>query len=735
MFKYVGKSHSIHDAYQKATGTCRYVGDMEFPNMAFMSILFSPISNGIVESLDVSAALEKEGVLAVLHPGNTTTKQYNRFRNQVGQVVIEDERIFTDKPRFIGDRVAAVVATSREIAEEARKLIRVNYQELSAKLTLDDNSAPEPPLPWPPGVLPDHIYEEFGEKPVPSGDDISVKTKSRLSRINHITMETHGCIADYDRVKGQLTIFSPNQSVFGLRAVIADLFGMKYNKVRVVKTPMGGSFGSKQEWILEPVTAAAALAVGRPVKLIYNRAENMVSTVSRCPLDMEMVSTVNSKGEIKRLDLDATFDAGAYVGNSYDYMCVMPHKLFRNYKYPFASYTGRVLLTNSPVSGAFRGWTSPELAIAMEHNLNVAANKIGMDPIDLRLQNTYTDDTDMDLVINQPMSHSYLKDALKLGRLEFDWDNRRIEAKISTGRFRLGVGMAAGGHVNGYFPRKDDHGVCSIRINEDGSANIIMSIHDHGCGAVRVIQIIVGEVLGIHPDEINLREADSASTPYDIGCFTSRTTYVLGKTAQLAAEKLKEKAKTNAGRLGISADEPLNYAKIAEASQRVLQEDLSASEYYINQSNPAVHGVHFAEVQVDTYTGFVKVLDYLAIHDIGKAINPEICRAQIQGAVQMGMGAALIEEVKVNPQKGFTNSLKDYHLINAFEMPEVRVLFIEDGESEGPFGAKSIGELAMVPVAPTIVAAVNHALGTQECEIPMSPDRLMEILWRKNHVG
>lgn len=740
--KYVGKSYPIHDALAKVTGTCKYAADMELPNMTYMAVLFSPIASGIVKKINTEQALALDGVICVLHPFNTTDKLFNRYRTVAEQDVIEDERIFTDQPRFVGDRIAAVVAESKTIAQEAVALLDVEYHELPYALNIQEVLAAKNTHQL--GIIYNDYHREVGDKNkiIPKASQIT--TTSRLSRISHIAMENHACVADYNKNTGELTIYSPNQSVFSIRTLVADLFDLHYNKIRVVKTTMGGSFGCKQEWITEPVAAAAALAVGRPVKLVFDRKDNIPSTICRCPLDATMTSIITDNGKIQSVTLDATFDAGAYIGNTQAYIEAMAYKFTRNYKYPYLNYTGRAICTNSPVSGAYRGWTSPEFAIIMEHNLNVAAKRLNIDPIDLRLENTYNI-KDTDIITGLPINQSCLKDALELGRQKFDWKNRLAKAYESNGRYLIGIGMAAGGHVNGYYPRKADFGCCTLRMSEDGSVSLNISLHDHGCGTVRLFQMIVGESLDIPPEMVQIKEADTGVTPFDMGCFSSRTTYVLGRTALNCTEKLKAKLVEQAARL--IKIEPadliavkgkvycwkdtsiaMTYTEIAKGSQKTLQEEIMVTEHYINTTNPAVHGVHFAQVQIDTYTGMVKVTDYLAVHDIGTAINPEICRAQVQGAVQMGIGAALSEEVTLKPDGRATNSLKDYHLINAYDMPQVNVIFIEKGNTEGPFGAKSIGEIAYVPVTAAVIAAVNNGLDSEVCELPLNPNRILQII-------
>lgn len=744
----VGTSKPIHDAVAKATGRAVYAGDMVLPGMLHAAVLFSAIPHGIVTAIDTGKAMEVPGVHAVLHCFNTTDRLFNRYRFVKGMQVVDQECIFNKQVRYIGDRVACVVADTPGAAREAARLIDVTYEELPFTTDMGEAMAGKIDMIHPDGAVYGDFNVEIGDREKVARDAVETTTSSHLSRISHLAMEPHACVAAYDRDLGELTIWSPNQSVFGIRTSIGDLFELHYDRVRVIKTTMGGSFGSKQEWMLEPVAAAASMATGRPVRLVYSRGDTMVSTISRSPMDMTVTSKVTREGKLQSLDFDVTLDAGAYLGNSFDYACAPASKIFRCYSYPFAHYRARAVCTNSPVSGAFRGWSTPEIYIGIEHNLNMTARSIGMDPLEFRLMNVALPG-DMDLRVGQPLGEIRTRECILLGRKSFGWDQRKAENEAfnrANPRYRRGIGIGCGGHVNGYFPRARDFAGVEMRMTESGSVIVGITLHDHGCGTVTAFKMMVAEAMELSMDEVNVREGDTAYTPFDVGCYASRTTYVLGRAAVDCAEKLKQRLREGIARLhDVDADSlevtggairsrnggdlHYTYAQAAVAFINTLQIEPWVKHQFVNATNPGVTGSHFAHVEVDTYTGMVRILDYLAVHDIGQAINRGMCIAQIQGAVIMGSGAALSEHMHVNPQSGKpVSSLKDYHLLNAPLLPHIRVELVEDGGTEGPYGAKSIGEVCHVPVAPTIVGAVNDALGSDMCALPLYPDRIMELL-------
>ena len=739
-YHYIGKTTPIHDAYGKATGQAKYAGDMMLPGLLYCEMIFSQFPHAFVKKVETQEALALPGIVKVFHCFNTSDKTFNRFRTSYGQEVYEQERVFNRHVRFAGDRVAAVVATSPEAAKKAAALVRIEYEELPYSQTIQQTFA---------GTI-DGIFEDGAVYEAPDvviGDiegvkerTVAVSTHTELSRITHVTMETHCCIANYEQGSGVLTIQTPTQSVFSVRTVIADLLDMPYHKVRVIKTTMGGSFGSKQEWITEPVAAYIARDLKRPVKLVYDRRAEQISTVSRCPLTADITSFFSNKGTLLGIKADASLDAGAYVGNTYDYAIAMGYKFTRSYRVPNLFFTSRAVITNTPVSGAYRGWTSPEANMILEHNMNMVARRLHMDPVDLRLKNAYVEG-DVDNRINVPLENTQIVRALKEGRKMFNWDQKKLACASHKGRFRRGVGVSCGSHVNGYYPRKQDFGRAELSVNEDGTVYINMSLHDHGCGSVTAFKMIGAEALQIDMSFISLGEADSAVTPFDMGCFSSRTVYVLGRTLLEACSKLKQQALANASLIYHIPEQTLSYREgaiwqaggkkvaslqeIGRDSIFKLQRQLHVDTNHINKTNPGVHGVHFAEVEVDTYTGFVNVLDYLAVHDIGQAINKGICIGQIQGAVMMGIGAALQEKLQIKEGKS-KGSLKDYHLLTSCDLPPIRVHLIEEPSMEGPFGAKSIGEVSFVPVTAAIVGAVNDALKSDLCSIPLDPETIVK---------
>ena len=747
--KMIGTDRPIHDAQGKAAGRTRYAADLSLPNLAHVAMIFSTVPHGYVVSVDASRALAMDGVYGVLHCLNTPEYCYNRYRSQFSQKLPAEERVFQNHVRFIGDWVGAVAARDLETARRAAALVKVEYRELPCALTfeqaLEGRNCLEGESP-----VKDECTLEAGE-PILEEDAVEVTAVTQLGRLHHGAMEPHVCVAEYDCGEDMLTLRCPNQAVHGIRTVVADMLGMPYSRVRVVKTTMGGSFGSKQEWVLEPVAAVVARQLRRSVKLVYDRAEVMCSTVCRGTMRGEMRGRFRRDGALLSLELELLSDAGAYMGNSGDYVRALFGKLFRCYRLPYGRMHARVVSTNTPVAGAYRGWSGPEAVLMIEHTMEKAARVLGMDPVQLRLKNVLLPG-EADGKSGLPMEQVRTRECLLRGAERFDWARRREEDRrfnAENHRYRRGTAVACGGHGNTYYPRFQDFAGVELRVCEDGSVQANLTIHDHGCGSVTAMKMILAQTLCLPLDQIRLTEGDTAHTPFDYGCFASRSTFVIGRAAQRCAENLRQEVlKTAAQLLEVEEDRlyfaenlvrcrgreevAMSYRDVAQGAMSVLRRELFAQERYHNTTNPGVTGTHFAHVEVDTWTGLTRVLDYLAVHDVGQTINRAMCAVQIQGAAQMGCGAALREELKISPDGRCVNSLSKYHLMNAPDLPDIQVELIEDGLSqEGPYGAKSVGEVSYLPAAAAVAGAVNQALDADLEVIPMEPDRIMEYLTKE----
>jgi len=743
-FKYVGKTFPIHDAPQKVRGETVYVSDLKLPNMLYAKLLLSPIAHGLIKNIDTTRAEALPGVIKVFTHLNTLSKPYSRYRIIPDQAFCkEDERLFAEKVRFVGDRIAAVVAISLEIATQAISLIQVEYEPLPV-LSTPEKALQENQIMIHPGGNLIHQFEFQLENISPILEEhVIVETLTCTQKVHHAAIETHVCVADYNS-SGTLTIWAACQGVFGVRTIVADLLELSYNKVRVIKMPTGGSFGGRQEAIIEPITAFLAKEVKRPVKLIFSREESIIATMTRPATQTSIRTRVTRDGYLKDCAVDSVLDAGAYASSSADNAHAMSQKICKLYRIPDYKHQGKIVYTNTPVAGGARGWGAPEIITAMEIHMAAVANVLSMDQVEFRLKNL-VHPYDLDKASLKSLGNARIIECLEKGSAAFRW-SERSKRDSDQGRYRRGVGLACGAHKNGMYGGFPEHSTMTLKMNEDGSFIVSTGLHELGCGSITSIKQIVAEVLDIDPSYISITEADTEFGPYDFGSYGSRVTYICGACAYELAKLAKEKILECAARIlrrpkqdltvenssvWVIGDEQqtLSYRDIASTAKAKDNTDIVITHTYHGTSNPGSYSAHFTEVEIDTLTGMVKIVDYLAAHDIGKAINPGMVEGQIQGAVQNGIGYALYEEIKISKDGGIVNtSFKSYHLVNAPDMPTIRTLLIEQGGDEGPYGAKSVGEIALVPVAAAVINAVNNALGTSLSELPLLPDKIVAAL-------
>jgi len=746
-FDYVGKSYPIHDAIGKVTGELVYAGDMKFPRMLHAKLLLSPIAHGIVKEINTERAEQLPGVVKVISCKNSPSTHYSRYRLLPEQENCpEDQVLFSNKVRYFGDWVAVVVAQDADTAHEAVNLIEVKYEELPAVTDLSAALTTDTKIHESGNLIHEYGYtigDESEDADNPEENLVTLESTIRTPKTHHATMETHVCVARHD-VSGKITIWSSCQGAYAVRTIVADFLGLSYNMIRVIKTPVGGSFGGKQEAILEPLTAFLAKETRSTVMLKLNRKECIISTMTRPEVETRLKTTCSQDGKLLSCQIDAVLDAGGYATNAMDYIGGLMGKITKLYRIPNIKYRAKSVYTNCPVSGAMRGWGSPEFITAVEVHMDQVYKKLKMDPVSFRIKNL-VHPFDIDQVTKICLGNAGIIDCLEKGAAEFAW-HQRFNAPRAEGRYRIGVGFACGSHKTSMYGGGPEFSSMTLKMNEDGTFVLNTAVQDLGCGSVQTLRIIAAEALSVDPEQILVLEADTDNSPYDFGSYGSRVTYVCGactlkvsnrvkdqimEVASQALQQPKEYLSIENGQVYYVKDKTrkISFREIGVISKSKYHVDIIATETYNGVSNPGAYGVHFAEVNVDTETGLVRVTDYLAVHDVGQVINRSMCEGQVQGAVQMGIGYALCEEINLNAKGQVINdSFKNYHVINAPDMPKVRVLLLERGGDDGPFGAKGIGEVAVVPVAAAVVNAVNNALETSLSHLPLTPKKIINAL-------
>lgn len=737
----LGHGTPVADAVLKVTGKLRYVGDMKLPGMLYGKILFSPYPHARILSIDLSEAEKLPGVYAAVCYKDAPEQRYNG--NGEDSDILPSERVFDDRVRYVGDKVAAVAAISEEIAAKALKLIHVEYEQLP--FYLDPEKAAKE------GAYPIHehgnILEEVDlscgnlEEGFAQADEI-YEDVFEVPAIHHAPMEPHVSLCDYD-MDGKLTVYTPSQDVFGQRKNLAKIFHMPMSKIRVLSPAMGGGFGGKIDLVTEPVCALLSMKTGHPVKIVYTRREDIQSGTTRHAERIYVRTGVKKDGHITACDYKVYLSAGAQTGATMSVAWAAGGKFFKVFSIPNMHYHAIPVYTNRSIAGAMRGFGSPQLFFALNNQFNQIARRLGMDFCTFEKMNMHDPNTcDQN---GEKLGNLRIKDCVEEGKHLFGWKEAVQEQKKSAeqnGRYRIGVGMAAAPHGSSLFGIMPDTCGVMLKMNEDGSATMFTGVSDMGNGSNTTQLMLVSEITGISMDRIACVKTDTETTLFDVGAYASRGTYVGGNAALKAAGEMQRKILTEAKELleipedrielgdnkAWESGEEQHFVTMEQIAQHAHEKerDIAVSSVFGTKAAPISGGVHFVKVRVDMETGEVKVLNYVAIHDVGAVLNPMSLEGQVHGGIMMGLGYALSEGIQLN-EKGEVKgkNLRDCHLFHADQMPEIQVKFLDSYEETGPCGAKSVGECATVPSAAAVCNAVSNATGMYFHRLPIRKEDIL----------
>lgn len=747
-FREIGKRVPIRDAASKVTGKKIYVGDMKLPGMLYAKVLLSPKAHAKIKSIDTSEAENYPGVRAVATYLNTPQIKYNSALRFIDHKIPNTERIFDDTVRFVGDRVAAVAADSLAAAEAAIKLIRVEYEDLPVILDVEDAIKED--------AYPIHEGGNIvGQAHVDAGNvdqaftecDYIIEDRYTTQPIHHTALEPHVAIADWT-YDDKLTIYSPCQNTFGFRVILGQIFGLSYNKIRMISPAIGGAFGGKLEMTIEPVVAVLSKMTRCPVKLEYTRKESIIATRVRHASVAYVKTGFMKDGRVHAMELKLYTNTGAYATSALNVGGAMSHKVFKAYKIENMRFHVNPVYTNTLIAGAMRGYGSPQAYFGMERQFNQIAKFLHMDPAKIQMLNMVDPDS-LDPCFHKPHGNPRPKDCLRRAMELIDYDKiLREQEDTKNDRFRIGVGLALGVHGNNCFGAHRDVTTLMLKMNEDGTCILYSGSHDMGNDNVGMQKQIVAEVLGIPISKIDTVEADTDACLWHLGDYASRGTYVVGMAAKKVAESMKRELQKEASDLLEIAPEQVDLhddrawdskdnsrsVSIAEVMlhcQRDSMRELCCSETHPAPRGPSSYGVHIAKVRVDMQTGETKVLEYAAVQDVGRVINPLALEGQLAGGIHMGLGYGLSENITYDEQgRPRETSLKKYKVLRATDMPKLYLDFVAEGEGEpgGPYGAKSLGECPVVPAAPAVVNAICNAIGAEINSLPANPEAVLRAI-------
>jgi len=744
----IGESVPRLDARDKVTGRAIYTDDMKLPGMLHGVILRSPLPHARIRSIDVSKAKALPGVKDVITGEDTPKIKYGNWR------LVPDSQdelpLAVDKVRFVGDEVAAVCAIDRETAERACELIEVDYEELPAVYTVEDAVAEGAP------VIHDERESNVSlNRDIVYGDldaaferaDYVREDVYRTHAVQHAYLEPCSSLAAPDE-GGRVTLWTSTQVPYIVQCLLASTLGLPENHVRVIKPNVGGAFGGKMElrkW--EFCAAFMALRTGRPVKFTLTRTDELAYGRRRHPMTLRSKIGFTKGGIITGRDFDVLLDGGAYnaMGPTAAFLCGNFGGML--YRFPAYRYLGRHVYTNKPPASAMRGFGAPQALFACETQMNMAAEELGIDPIELRIRNAMVVGDEIPGVTK--IRSCGFKESLVKVREMSGWDEKRRESTAGRG---LGVGCYSfiSGGVFNWFNTKYNFATCEVRLFEDGTAHLLTMAAEIGQGCDTVLRQILAAELGIGIEKIRLTAADTAVTPKaDLGTWGSRVTLMAGNAVLDAARKIKDMLipvifgdfdLNQIHDVGFADDrvfvkvKPKKGMTLAECAYKALRsrrgEPLTAFGAYTPRNmglvSPAFSfGAQVAEVEVDEETGHVDVKQMYTAHDCGVPINEMAVEGQLEGSIHMGLGFALTEELKVEDGITQNASFLDYKIPAASDMPPSDSEAIITHEPEGPFGAKEAGEGLVSPTAPALSEAVYHATGFRCTELPITPEKVL----------
>jgi xanthine dehydrogenase molybdenum-binding subunit len=759
----IGQSVTRTDARAKVTGEARFSADrLPTDGVLFGKTLRSPHPYAEIVRIDTAKADGLPGVRAVVTFRDAPKNPFEDGDDSVSEEPLTPVYLFNQFLRHVGDEVAAVAAESEDIAEEALRLIDVEYRTLP--FVLDAESALTPDAPSIRGGT-----NLAGREPIllirgdvergMSEAEVIVEESYRTQSTSPLALEPRYSLAWWE--KDHLTVWKASRNVYGDRDKLAKVFGLPHDHVRVIGPYLGGGFGSKDETRLAAITALLARKAGKPVRMGYTQEEELGCGKWRHATATRIRMGLKRSGAVTAIDATSTLNTGPYAPG-FGVASRLGHGLTYLYSCPNARFVGKVAFTNSPVAGSYRGLGAPQAHFALESLADEAAEKLHLDPLEFRRRNHVRPEgqpgkriTPTDSFVPAqpieggiPFSSNLLAQCLDEGAKRIGWTPRPDgPRRLKAGSKFRGIGLACCIYKTG-----QSQSSAIVKMREDGTAELLMSIAEIGQGAWTILRQIVAETLEIGFEKVQATFADTATTPFAHSTSGSTTTFTSGLAALQAAEDAKRSVLENAARLlevrpeelkiidgfvsAMDAPEiriPLghvirrnpDHVAVGKASLR------SGSKTHIVNSFAA----HFAQVEVDPETGSIRVLRYIAVHDSGRIIHPEAARGQIVGGVVQGLGYALMEEIPLDPESGapLTLNLDSFKVPNLMDIPPIEPVLIERPDPVGPYGAKALGEPPLVPVAAAIANAVYDATGVRIRDLPITAEKVLRSLQQQRH--
>jgi CO/xanthine dehydrogenase Mo-binding subunit len=740
----IGRSVPRVDGHGKLTGKALYAGDISLPGMVHLAAHRSDRPHARILSIRTEEAKEYPGVVAVFTcadiPGS----------NRIGRDKPDQQVLCVEKVRFIGDPVALVAAETPEAAREAAALIDVDYEDLPAVFSPEEALLPNAARIHESGnVLMERILLKGDPDRALRDADIVITNTYRTQMVEHAYLEPEAAVAIFEKEK--MTVWMPSKYAHFDQRELADAIGIPTMRVRIVNTTVGGCFGDKTSLSPGYYAALAALKTGRPSKMVYSREESFIATRKRHPFIIHHTTGATRDGRILAAKVEIIADTGAYSASGPTVLMKSLIHAAGPYEIADISIKATFVYTNNPVGGSMRGLGVPQVAFAHESQIDILAKRLGLNPFDLRLKNGYKPGSVT--ATGQQLGDSVsLAETMDKVRVEME----RIGTPPSTATRKYGWGVGAMFYGIGVGGRSNP-GAARMEVNDAGEFTLYVGIGDVGQGSSTALVQIAAEVLRQPVSEIRLVAGDTDCCPDSGVTAASRVTYIVGRAVQIAAEKLKGSLQDAAAQaMGVPSealrldngffhrtDDPKRRLSVSQAIETLKAKGISlcaegiydpefvALDPKTGQGKPMAtyaFATQAALVAVDPGSGEVEVLSVVACHDVGTAVNPDSVTGQIEGAVSMGLGFSLMEEVILEKGRIVNPGYSRYFMPTVLDMPDMVSIIAEAPEATGPFGAKGLGEPALIPTTPAILNAIHSATGIRLKELPATPERLWTLL-------
>ncbi len=753
--KVIGTPVPKHDANIRVTGKAIYGHDIMLPCMLHGAILRTEHPSAVIESIDVSDAKKLPGVICVITADDADVNNIGYKRDH--PILKKGEANCTR------DEIAAVAAETKEIALNALKLIKVKYKVRKGIYNTDDALKVNAPQ------INKFISGKFENKNIAEkfhyehGNLEEQKKKSKhiisrkftLPRMTHACMATSNITASFNMVDKKLLLYSSTQVPFLYQRDMAHALKMNPSDIRVIQPVIGGGFGSKLDMHpFEPICALLSMKTGRPVQILYSREEEFIASPIRQPMEIELTAGVDNKGNFTFREINIVKDNGAYTSWGATTPFVIMQAFSSLYKVKAVTFNSTAVYTNNVFAGSFRGYGNPQATFALERVIDLLADELGMDKAAIRLLNANEQgETTGQGLHFETCGH---KECLETVISKSKYSKKRTSKEGD--RYKIGIGLASMLHVGGgaKIYRSDGCGTI-LKIDPYGYCTIITGSNEIGQGSETVLAMIAAEELGIELKKIKVINTDTDVKPWDVGVHASRTSFVAGNSLLGAIKILKEKLNKKAAELlktnhsnfeysdnkiiSLKSNDSIALDKVVREMHFSEPNELAIADYFYEPSSKFqdkdfkgnVSGTYaFAsqaiEVEVDTYTGNVKVLNVYVAQDVGRVLNPLLLDGQIEGGVIQGVGYALTEELLMNEGKIMNPNFHNYKMLTAADVPNIHFFPVETIDKEGPYGAKGVGEASLIPTAAAISNAVCNALGLEILDLPITPEKILKAL-------